>query len=140
MKFVASNWLSRHYFESREIGLLFTQICGAVTHILIFLTHAWILFNLWEIQTGGLLFQQRLCETELWRGFFFLSDWMETINHEWIHNMILNHPAQLHSTTKISSPIIHKYSRTSNSLHYEPIWFSLPWKYNFWYCCLYLLK
>ena len=33
MKFVASNWLSRRYFESSEIGLLFTQICGPRTNI-----------------------------------------------------------------------------------------------------------
>ena len=33
MKFVASNWLSLRYFESSEIGLLFTQICGARTSI-----------------------------------------------------------------------------------------------------------
>ena len=33
MKFVASNWLSRRYFESSEIQLLYTQICGAATNI-----------------------------------------------------------------------------------------------------------
>ena len=38
MKFVASNWLSHRYFESSEIGLLFTLICGPRTNISYFFT------------------------------------------------------------------------------------------------------
>ena len=33
MKIVASTWLSLRYYESSEIGLLYTQICGAGTNI-----------------------------------------------------------------------------------------------------------